>query len=174
MKNFITKTIIIFTLITLSLYIPYKFDEVQAQKDAKAPGKQSAQSAVNEGISAVNQNIAYLTKKIYSAGLFSPKDTSRLFELKNKLYELISKNPTNKELAKPFFDTALIFKQREMYEEAVELLNLVIERFPAGGGGEDAESSEDGGDGSTPAFNIDYSLKAQKVLEKIKKEHPLD
>jgi len=175
MKNFITRTFIIFSLLAFCFYLPYKFDEVQAQKAGKAAGKQSAQSAVNEGIASVNQMIAYLTKKIYSAGLFSPKDTNRLFELKDKLYNLISKNPTNRELAKPFFDTALIFKEREMYEESAELLNIVIERFPPGGGGEDAEASGEGeGDGSTPSFSIDYSSKAQKVLEKIKKEHPLD
>lgn len=153
------KTILLSSLIIGSVIIPTGFSEVMAQKkDAKATEKQASQTEVNEGLDEVNKTIVALTQKIYAASLFSPKDNDKLIGLKLKLNELWIKNPTNRELAKPMYDTAIILKNRELYDEAIDLLTIVIENFPP-----DEEAPEG-------TVSIDYSSKAQSLLDKIKKE----
>lgn len=152
------KLMLLLTIITVGLFLSNNTKPVMAQKQAKGDAKQATQSAVNEGLMEASKTIVELTKKIYSASLFSPKDNDKLINLKLQLYDLWSKNPTNRELAKPMYDTAVILKQREMYDEATELLNIVIENFPPD------EEAEEG------TVSIDYSSKAQSLLDKINRE----
>lgn len=141
-----------------------------AQKSTNAEGKQATQTEVNEGIEEAQKTISMLTKKIYAKSLFSPTDNDKLIELKMNLYNLWSKNPTNKTLAEPLYTTGQLLIQREMYEEATEILNIVIESFPpfSASSEDDEEESEEGDGGG--GFTVDYSAKAKKLLEKMKEK----
>ena len=155
-KSLTSKMIVIF--MTLILVMQLNLSPYAIAKDEK-DSKQATQSEVNDGLSKINQIISYLTKKIYSASLFSPEDHSMLIDLKDKLIDMWSKNPTNRELAKPMYDTAIILKNRELYDESVDLLNVVVQNFPPG-----EEEGEEG------VANINYSAKAQDMINKINKE----
>jgi len=141
----------------------------QAEKAAEADGKQATQTEVTEGIEAAKKTISMLTKKIYARSLFSPGDNDKLIELKINLYNLWEKNPTNKILAEPLYSTGQILIQREMYEEATEILNIVIDSFPpfSQSDEEEADEEEEGGGGG---FTVDYSAKAKKLLDKMNKD----
>lgn len=156
MKLYCDKSIIISILLSL-LVFSSSMKEAKAQK-AGGDGKQATQSAVNDGLVQANKTISYLNRKIYAISLFSPKDNNMLIDLKQTLYDLWTKNPTNRELAKPIFDTAIILKKREMFDDSIEFLNLVIENFPPD------EEAEEG------TVSVDYSAKAQSELTKLKKE----
>jgi hypothetical protein len=159
MKNHLAKTLIISTLLTGIFCFQSGLSIVTAQRSSNIEQKQATESELNEGIEDTQKIIKELTLKIYSASLFSPEDNDKLIGLKLKLYDLWSKNPTNRELAKPMYETAGILNKREMKEEAIELLNIVIENFPA-----DEEMDEE-------TISIDYSAKAQAMLDKINQQN---
>lgn len=149
--------IIISVLFIFFLVFLIGFEKANAQKNESGE-KQATQTAINEGIEEANKSISNLTKKIYAISLFSPEDNDELIGLKLNLYNLWTKNPTNRELAKPMLETALILKSREMYDEAIEFLNIIIENFPP-----DEELEEENA-------SIDYSAKAQSALNKLRKD----
>jgi hypothetical protein len=133
------------------------YSTTYAQANSEADNKQATQSEVNEGITNANKVISELTKKIYAKSLFSPDDNNNLIELKLTLYDLWTKNPTNRELAKPMYETAILLRKRELIEEAKDFLVIVIENFPP-----DEEEEEE-------TISIDYSSKAQSLLDQINK-----
>lgn len=130
----------------------------------QAEGKQATQTEVNEGIEKAGIVIDELTKKIYAAHLFSPQDTDKLIQLKIDLLKIWEKNPTNKSLAKPLYETAVLLMQRELFDDSKEIINIVIENFPKYSADEEEEEEE--GEGSTVSA-VDYSAKAQKLLKKV-------
>lgn len=160
MTNSSNKVIVLIAIAIAGMFFLSSLSTSMAQSSKKGNDKQTSEAALNEGLDEIKKSISELAKKVYSGGLFSPKDNNKLIDVKVKLNDLWSKNPTNKELAKPFYDTALIFKEREMFDDAKEFLKIVIESFPPG------EETEEG----TPG--IDYSAKAQIMLKKIEKDHP--
>lgn len=151
---------ILLTTLILTLFtglIP-GVDKALAQKESDSAGKQASETEINEGIANAKKSIDELTKKIYAKSLFSPQDNDKLIGLKILLYQLWEKNPTNRALAEPLYNTAIILAKRELYEDSIDVLNIVIESFPP------LEEAEEEG------VTIDYSSKAQKILTKIQEE----
>lgn len=137
---------------------------------AQADGKQATQTEVNEGIEKARKTIDDLTKKVYAAYLFSPRDTDRLVQLKIDLLDIWEKNPTNKSLAKPLYETAVLLMQREMFDDSKEIIEIIIENFPkysANADEEEEEEETDSEEGATTTSTVDYSAKAQKLLKKV-------
>ena len=161
MRNNLSQISIISSLLAICILISSVFSGALAEGKGGSESKQATQTEVNEGIKEAKKIISDLTKKVYSKSLFSPKDNSKLIELKLKLYNLWEKNPTNRDLAEPLYNTAILLKDRELYDDAIEILNVVVESFPP---------PEDIDEESEPT--VDYSSKAEKLITKIKKEHP--
>jgi methyl-accepting chemotaxis protein len=69
-----------------------------------------------------------LTKKMYGNGLFSPEDNENLIDIKLKLDNqmLISPDPA---LAPLYYKIAILFKSREMKDEAVDSFQTILENF---------------------------------------------
>lgn len=154
------KKYIIGVLLLITMFMPSIITEVWAQKSEGSSDKQATQTKINEGIEDANKMIVGLTKKIYSESLFSPEDNDTLVELKLSLYDLWTKNQTNRALAKPLYETAIILDRRELTDDAIEFLKIVIDNFPPA----NEEEEEEG------ATVVDYSSKAQALLNKITKD----
>ena len=158
MHNYIAKLFII-SILSLSCIVSGSMNNnaVFAQSNDSG-GKQATETELNEGIEEAATTISELTKKIYAKSLFSPKDNDKLIGLKIKLYQLWEKNPSNRQLAEPLYNTAILLYKREMYDEATEILNIVVESYPP------FEEEEE------ETVSVDYSSKAQELIKKIKKE----
>jgi len=166
MINNTFKILIISLICTFWFSIQSNTTTFLAAKEDDTEGKQATQTEVNEGVEEAKKTISLLTKKIYAKSLFSPTDNDKLIELKISLYNLWTKNPTNKTLAEPLYTTGHLLIQRELYDEATEILNIVIESFPPfSEDSEDEDEDEDGG-----GITVDYSDKAKKLLAKMKKD----
>lgn len=159
MNHRLFKILVISTFTTLSFMLSFNSKIIMAQKSGDSSGKQATQSEVNEGLDEAKNTISMLTRKVYSQSLFSPQDNEKLVDLKIKLYQIWEKNPTNRELAEPMYNTAVLLQKRELFEEALEILNIVSESFPPS-----EEMDEESG------MVIDYSSKAQSLIKKIQKE----
>ncbi|MGD9579991.1 MAG: hypothetical protein AB7V50_01340 [Vampirovibrionia bacterium] len=168
MKGNLHKLTIISLICGISFTINSNISEIMAQKADSSEGKQATQTEVNEGIEQAKKTISALTKKIYARMLFSPQDNDKLIELKINLYNLWTQNPTNKALAEPLYSTGQLLIQREMYDEATEILNIVIESFPPFSASDEEDSGDEEGGGG--GFSVDYSAKAKKLLEKMEKD----
>lgn len=160
MKNPVCKFFLVVSFIGMLLFNMFGNGAALAEKTGKTADPKAADAAANGELDDIKKTIMELTRKVYMGSLFSPKDNNKLIDLKGKLYDMWLKNPTNRDLAKPFYDTALLYNKREFFDDSKELLKLVIENFPP------AEDAPEG------TVNIDYSSKAQEMLKKIEKAHP--
>ena len=158
MYNQIAKLVIMSCIVVSCITLDCVYNEALAQKNDSG-GKQATETELNEGIEEATKTISELTKKVYAKSLFSPKDNDKLIGLKITLYKLWEKNPSNRQLAEPLYNTAILLQKRELYEEAIDILNIVVESYPPF---EEEEEEE--------TISVDYSSKAQEVLKKIKQK----
>lgn len=96
--------------------------ESEAKKSSKKGG------ISEEEMTTMSANVDFLTKKMYAKGLFSPQDNENLIDIKIKLDNqmLVSPDPT---LAPLYYKVGVLYKSREMKDEAVECFQTVLENF---------------------------------------------
>jgi len=116
----IKKLLVLFTVIAL-LGAVFCIESVDAKKSSKG-------GISEEEMTAMSATIDTLTKKMYGHGLFSPEDNQNLIEIKIKLDNqmLIASDPS---LAPMYYKIGILYKSREMKDEAVECFQTVLENF---------------------------------------------
>jgi tetratricopeptide (TPR) repeat protein len=124
MKNFKMSKIKLLVIITLIISV---FSSIVMVPDALAAKKKKKIS--DEEITQITQTVNYLTKKIYSAGLFSPKDNSSLIDIKLQLDEAFMANPNNKDFPQLYYKIGFVYKEREYKEEAIECFELILNNY---------------------------------------------
>ena len=101
-----------------------------AAKDSMAAKKtkKSAGAITQQDIDSMSETIDNLTKKVYSASLFSPAENSELIGIKIKLDNqmLIAPDAT---LAPLYFKAGNLYRAREMKNEAIECYQTILENF---------------------------------------------
>ena len=98
-------------------------DSMAAKKTKKSGG-----AITQQDIDAMSETIDNLTKKVYSASLFSPAENSELIGVKIKLDNqmLIAPDAT---LAPLYYKAANLYRAREMKKEAIECYQTILENF---------------------------------------------
>lgn len=98
--------------------------------DAKAAKKTSKVKSMDPTvIQQMSDEIDRLTKKIYGHALLSPEDNQNLIEVKIKLDNQIIANPEDLTLAPLYYKAGVIYKMRNMKDEAVECFQTVLENY---------------------------------------------
>jgi len=90
--------------------------------------KSSSTKMEPESITAMSNQIDTLTQKIYAKGLLSPQENSDLIGIKIKLDNqmLLETDPA---LAPLYYKAGMIYKLRDMKDEATECFQTVLENF---------------------------------------------
>jgi len=116
------KKLIVLVLIGALVALIFGFESAEAKKSGKSKG------ITQEDMDAMSTSIDTLTKKMYANGLFSPTDNSNLIDIKIKLDNqmLVSPDPS---LAPLYYKIGVLFKSREMKDEAVDAFQTVLENF---------------------------------------------
>ncbi len=81
-----------------------------------------------EEMTTMSTTVDTLTKKMYAKGLFSPEDNENLIEIKIKLDNQMLVAP-DLTLAPLYYKVGILYKSREMKDEAVECFQTVLENF---------------------------------------------
>lgn len=115
------KKLFIFFLIGALAIFAFSFQSAEAKK-----GKKGGIS--EEDMTAMSATVENLTKKMYSKSLFSPEDNGNLIDIKIKLDNqmLVAPDPS---LAPLYYKTALLYKARDMKDEAIDCFQTVLENF---------------------------------------------
>lgn len=100
----------------------FMFESVEAKKAGKSKGLSA------DDLVTMSATINNLTKKMYANGLFSPQDNENLIDIKMKLDDqmLVASDPS---LAPLYYKLAVLYKSREMKDEAVDCFQTVLENF---------------------------------------------
>lgn len=116
MKKLIT-IVLLFTVVG----IIFGLESVEAKK-AKKTG------ISEEEMTKMSTTVDNLTKKMYANGLFSPQDNENLIDIKIKLDNqmLVSPDVT---LAPLYYKVGMLYKSREMKNEAIDCFQTVLENF---------------------------------------------
>lgn len=114
------KILILFLAVALVGTI-FGLQSVEAKKSKKG-------GISEEDMTTMTTTVDTLTKKMYGHGLFSPEDNESLIEIKLKLDNqmLIAPDPT---LAPMYYKIGILYKSREMKDEAVECFQTILENF---------------------------------------------
>lgn len=117
----IMKKIFVLLLAVTLIGVTFGFQSVEAKKSKKG-------GISEEEMTTMTTTVDNLTKKMYGHGLFSPEDNESLIDIKLKLDNqmLIAPDPT---LAPMYYKLALLYKSREMKDEAVECFQTILENF---------------------------------------------
>lgn len=98
--------------------------------DARAAKKTSKVKGLpQDTIQQMSDEIDRITKKIYGHALLSPEDNQSLIEVKIKLDNQIIANPEDLTLAPLYYKAGVIYKLRDMKEEAIECFQTVLENY---------------------------------------------
>lgn len=94
--------------------------------DVSAAKKASKLS--NEAIEQMNNDIDYLTKKIYARALLSPQDNETLIGIKIQLdNQMLMASAT--EMAPLYYKAANVYMLRGMEKEAIDCYKTILENF---------------------------------------------
>lgn len=117
-----TKKLLILFFIGAIVGLVFSLDKVEAKKSSKKGG------ISQEEVDAMSGVVDRLTKKMYAKALFSPQDNESLIDIKIKLDNqmLIASDPS---LAPLYYKAAVLYKSREMKDEAVDCFQTVLENF---------------------------------------------
>lgn len=111
----------VLVLICALIGIIFNFESVDAKKSKKG--------GISEAdMTTMATTVDSLTKKMYANGLFSPADNENLIDIKIKLDNqmLVAPDVT---LAPLYYKVALLYKSREMKDEAIECFQTILENF---------------------------------------------
>ncbi|HNW25702.1 MAG TPA: hypothetical protein PLG15_00860 [Candidatus Gastranaerophilaceae bacterium] len=117
------KKILALLIIGALVILTLSFDSAFA---AKKGGK--GKGLTQEDLDTMSASVDTLTKKIYANGLFSPTDNENLIDIKIKLDNqmLVSPDPS---LAPLYYKVGVLYKSRQMKDEAVECFQTILENF---------------------------------------------
>lgn len=115
------KKLFIFFLIGALAIFAFSFQGAEAKKSKKG-------GISEEDMTAMSTTVENLTKKMYSRSLFSPEDNGNLIDIKIKLDNqmLVAPDPS---LAPLYYKVALLYKSRDMKDEAIDCFQTVLENF---------------------------------------------
>jgi len=94
-----------------------------------AEAKKSKKGAISDAdMTAMSATVDSLTKKMYGNCLFSPDDNENLIDIKIKLDNqmLIAPDAT---LAPLYYRIAVLYKSRDMKDEAIDCFQTILENF---------------------------------------------
>lgn len=114
------KILVLFLLVVLG-GILFSLESVEAKKSSKG-------ALSEEEMTAMATTVDSLTKKMYGNGLFSPEDNENLIDIKIKLDNqmLVASDPS---LAPLYYKVGVLYKSREMKDEAVDCFQTILENF---------------------------------------------
>lgn len=117
-----SKKLLIVALVGILFFIMLSMQGVDAKKSSKKGG------ITEEEMTAMSTTVESLTKKMYGRGLFSPEDNQNLIDIKIKLDNqmLIASDPA---LAPLYFKVGILYKSRDMKDEAVDCFQTILENF---------------------------------------------
>ncbi len=115
------KKILVLLLGIALVGVIFSFESADAKKSKKA-------GISEEEVTTMSNTVDSLTRKMYGNGLFSPQDNENLIEIKLKLDNqmLVAPDVT---LAPLYYKAAVLFKSREMKNEAIDCFQTVLENF---------------------------------------------
>lgn len=118
--NMIKKLLVLF-FVGVLIALAFSFDTVQAKKSSK-------KGLTADDVTAMSTTVDGLTKKMYAKSLFSPEDNENLIGVKMKLDDqmLVSPDPS---LAPLYYKVAVLYKSRDMKDEAIECFQTILENF---------------------------------------------
>lgn len=99
-------------------------DSVEAARKKKT----EASGLTQEQITSINSNIENLTKKIYSASLFSPQENAQIMQIKMQLDDQMLVSPDTA-YAPLYYKLGNLFKARDYKNEAIDCYQTVLENF---------------------------------------------
>lgn len=114
--------LLILVLIGILISSVFSYEMADAKKSSAKGG------ITQEDMDAMSKSVDDLTKKTYSNGLFSPEDNGNLIDIKIKLDNqmLVASDPA---LAPLYYKVAMLYKSRDMKDEAVECFQTILENF---------------------------------------------
>lgn len=117
-----SKKLLIIALVGILFFVLLGMQGVDAKKSSKKG------SLSEEEMTAMSTTVETLTKKMYGRGLFSPEDNQNLIEIKLKLDNqmLVASDPA---LAPLYFKVGVLYKSRDMKDEAVDCFQTILENF---------------------------------------------
>lgn len=118
------KKTIVLLLIGLIIFALAAKDSMAARRSRKGPAAIS-----QEEMTAMSGTIDVLTKKVYSASLFSPAENAKMIDIKIKLDNQMLMGP-DVALAPLYFKAGNLYKAREYKTEAIECYQTILENFP--------------------------------------------
>lgn len=117
-----SKKLLIIALVGILFFVLLGMQGVDAKKSSKKG------SLSEEEMTAMSTTVETLTKKMYGRGLFSPEDNQDLIDIKLKLDNqmLVASDPA---LAPLYFKVGVLYKSRDMKDEAIDCFQTILENF---------------------------------------------
>lgn len=117
-----SKKLLIIALVGILFFVLLGMQGVDAKKSSKKGG------LTEDEMTAMSTTVESLTKKMYGRGLFSPEDNQSLIDIKLKLDNqmLVASDPT---LAPLYFKVGVLYKSRDMKDEAIDCFQTILENF---------------------------------------------
>lgn len=117
-----SKKLLIVALVGILFFVLLGMQGVDAKKSSKKG------SLSEEEMTAMSTTVETLTKKMYGRGLFSPEDNQNLIDIKLKLDNqmLVASDPA---LAPLYFKVGVLYKSRDMKDEAIDCFQTILENF---------------------------------------------
>src|SRR5574344_1656451 len=117
------KKLLIFLCIGLIAVCALNIDVAQAKRSGG-----SAKGLSADDVTAMSSQVNKLTQKMYEHALFSPQDNANLINIKLKLDDqmLVASDPS---FAPLYYKLGLLYKSREMKDEATDCFQTILENF---------------------------------------------
>lgn len=116
------KKILVLLIVGLLVAMAFGIETVEAKKGGKAKGLSP------DDMITMSTTVDNLTKKMYANGLFSPADNENLIDIKIKLDNQMLVAP-DVALAPLYYKVGVLYKTREMKDEAIDSFQTVLENF---------------------------------------------
>lgn len=118
------KKILVLLIIGVIIFAIAAKDSEAARRTKRGPA-----AIPQEELTGMSNTIDNLTKKVYSASLFSPEENSSMINIKIKLDNqmLLAPDPS---LAPLYFKAGNLYRAREYRTEAIECYQTILENFP--------------------------------------------
>lgn len=114
--------LLVIILVSALIGLIFSFESVEAKKSSKKGGISEAD------MTTMATTIDGLTKKMYAKCLFSPADNENLIDIKIKLDNQMLVSP-DVALAPLYFKVGVLYKSREMKDEAIDCFQTILENF---------------------------------------------
>lgn len=115
------KKFLVLVIIGILVASFFGLESVEAKKGKKG-------GITQEDIDKMSGDVDGLTRKMYANGLFSPTDNANLIEIKLKLDNQMLVTP-DVALAPLYYKIGVLFKSREMKDEAIDSFQTILENF---------------------------------------------